>query len=253
MPPVRRRVLAVVPCLNEQEALPGLLAQLQAAAKALSAEVSLQVLVVDDGSTDGTADIARQSGATVVRLCRNLGIGAAVQTGLRFALREGFDCAVQIDGDGQHPPEELRSLLAPLDQPDPPDLVIGSRFLDRQGWKSTRLRRVGIGWLSLVLRVFVGTKVADPTSGFRVYGRRALALFDDNYPYDYPEPESLALAKAAGLSVREVPVQMQARQGGASSIRGLRTAYYMLKVTIAVLLTFVRNAGAAGAARRGAR
>jgi glycosyltransferase involved in cell wall biosynthesis len=246
-------VLAVVPCLNEQEALPPLLAQLRATAQALASDARLDVLVVDDGSTDRTAAIARAGGARVVRLCRNLGIGAAVQTGLRFALREGYDCAVQIDGDGQHPPDELRRLLAPLAQPEAPDLVIGSRFVDRggDGWKSTRLRRVGISWLAFVLRTFVGARVSDPTSGFRVYGRRALALFDDNYPYDYPEPESVALAKAAGLTIREVPIKMQERQGGASSIRGLKTAYYMLKVTLAVLLTFVRNAGTRGRRRRG--
>jgi len=149
---------------------------------------------------------------------------------------------MQIDGDGQHPPAELAKLIDAAEGPDRPDLVIGSRFLEREGFQSTRLRRVGISWLSFLLRVSVGIRVADPTSGFRLFGKRALLLFDEVYPYDYPEPESLAIARAASLKVLEVPVQMQQRQGGQSSIFGFKAGYYMVKVTIAVLLTVGRNA-----------
>lgn len=251
-------MLAVVPCLNEEQALPALLGRLREVAAAWTAGADpdrLEVLVVDDGSVDRTAEVARAHGARVARLSRNLGIGGAVQTGLKLAARQGYDCAVQIDGDGQHPPAELPRLLDAARGPAGADLVVGSRFLDpvdRDAWRSTWLRRLGIAWLALVLRVVTGLRSTDPTSGFRVYGRRALALFADNYPYDFPEPESLALARAMDLRVVEVAVRMQARQGGASSIRGLATAYYMVKVTLAVVLTYVRaRAGRWRRARRG--
>ncbi|MDX2022389.1 MAG: glycosyltransferase family 2 protein [Deltaproteobacteria bacterium] len=237
-----RRILVIVPCLNEEESLPGLLDQLEEAHRYLRPRAQLDVLVVDDGSVDRTSEIAHARGVRVASLCRNLGIGAAVQTGLRLAARDGYDWAMQIDGDGQHPPAELEKLLERAEGPDQPDLVIGSRFLTKQGFQSTRMRRVGITWLSLLLRASAGIKVADPTSGFRLFGKRALTLFDEVYPYDYPEPESLAIARAANLKVVEVPVHMQERQGGASSIFGFKAAYYMVKVTLAVLLTVGRNA-----------
>lgn len=238
----RRRYLVIVPCLNEEQALPRLLDQLEAAREGLRDKAEVDVLVVDDGSVDKTADIARARGVRVARLSHNLGIGGAVQTGLRLAARDDYDGAIQIDGDGQHPPDEIAKLLKAFEDEGAPDLVIGSRFLERSGFQSTRLRRVGIVWLSFVLRMAVRLKVADPTSGFRLFGKRALQLFDEVYPYDYPEPESLAIAQAANLRVLEIPVQMQERQGGSSSIFGLKAAYYMVKVTFAVLLTIGRNA-----------
>ena len=216
-----------------------LVGEIRAAGVALGIDES--IVVIDDGSTDRTADVAAAAGARVVRLSKNLGIGGAVQTGLRMAWRERFDCAVQIDGDGQHPPGELGKLLAALDAAPPPDLVVGTRYGERQGFQSTALRRVGSGWLRWVLRVVTGLRSTDPTSGYRLYGPRALALFERTYPYDYPEPESLAMARAAGLSVQEVPVVMRARQAGASSIRSWRTAYYMLKVSLAVALCYLRS------------
>jgi glycosyltransferase involved in cell wall biosynthesis len=233
------RVLVVVPALNEEGGLPPLLSELRAIADrdGLSAEV----VVIDDASIDRTAEVARAHGARVVRLCRNLGIGGAVQTGLRLALREGFDCAVQMDGDGQHPPSELKKLLAALEAPSPPDIVVGSRYLQTEGFQSTLPRRVGSGWLRWVLGMVTGTRTTDPTSGYRVYGPRALKLFNWSYPHDYPEPEALVLAKLAGLRVAEVAVVMKKRQGGASSISLLHAPYYMFKVTVAILLAYVRG------------
>jgi glycosyltransferase involved in cell wall biosynthesis len=228
------KVLAVIPAFNEEQALPPLLADLKRALP------DGEILVVDDGSTDHTAQVAFSSGVRVVRLCRNLGIGGAVQTGLRVALREGFDCAVQIDGDGQHPASELPKLLATQEGPSPPDLVVGTRFLEKNGFRSTFWRRVGATWLRVLLRLF-GLKVTDPTSGYRLYGHRALKLFDGAYPYDFPEPEALAMARAQGLRVAEVGVVMRERQGGASSIAGLSAPYYMIKVTLAVVLAYIRN------------
>lgn len=231
-------VLVVIPAFNEQQALGGLLTEL-AALRAELRSHSLEVVVVDDGSADRTAEVAREGGVRLLRLCRNLGIGGAVQAGLVLAQREGFDCAVQIDGDGQHPPDQLPVLLDAIGSSD---LVVGTRYRGGpDGFRSTALRRLGSGWLRLVLRLVTGLKLTDPTSGFRLYGARALRLFSRTYPYDYPEPESLAVACAAGLAVTEVPVTMRERQGGRSSISGGQPLYYMLKVTLAVLLAYLRT------------
>jgi glycosyltransferase involved in cell wall biosynthesis len=233
------RVLIVVPALNEERALGPLLADIQATVG--KQELSAEVVVIDDASTDRTAETARAAGARVVSLCRNLGIGGAVQTGLRLALREGFDCAIQMDGDGQHPPLEVKTLLGGIQSTPPPDIVVGSRYVRGLGFQSTWLRRSGNRWLGWVLWIVSGLRATDPTSGYRVYGPRALKLFDRSYPYDYPEPEALAMAKAAGLRVVDVPVVMKERQGGQSSIRRLQAVYYMLKVTLAVVLAYARN------------
>src|SRR5512133_2498900 len=243
------RVLVVVPAYNEEKSLPSLLDELRAVASGVRAQskshqkLEIAIVVIDDASRDCTARVSRAGGARVVRLCRNLGIGGAVQTGLRLAHREGFDCAVQMDGDGQHPPSELPKLLDAFTAEGCPDIVIGSRYLDRRGFQSTWARRIGIQWLRLVLRVVVRLHTTDPTSGYRLYGPRALRLFAYSYPHDYPEPEALVLAKAAGLRIAELPVVMRERQGGASSIQSLQAPYYMLKVTLAVVLAFVRSFG----------
>jgi hypothetical protein len=234
------RVLVVLPAFNEEQALGPLLAEARAEIDRLGDAV--EVLVVDDGSDDATPRVAKQGGVRLLRLCGNLGIGGAVQAGLRVAHREGFDCAIQMDGDGQHPPGQLGVMLAPMREPNAPDLLIGSRFLEGgSGYRSTVLRRLGILWLRLVLRIVAGARVTDPTSGFRAYGRRALALFDETYSYDFPEPEAISVAYAAGLTARETPVQMRERQGGVSSIGPFSSVYYMIKVTLAVLLAYVRN------------
>ena len=199
-------------------------------------KIAIETVVVDDGSSDRTQDVARAGGARVLHLCRNLGIGGAVQAGLQLAHREAYDAAVQIDGDGQHPPSELHHLLAMS-----ADLVVGTRYRDQAGFQSTFLRRLGSAWLRGLLRVVTRMKLSDPTSGFRLYGPRALRLFADTYPYDFPEPEAIAMARAAGLSVAEVPVTMRERQGGSSSISGYKSIYYMLKVTAAVVLAYLRT------------
>jgi glycosyltransferase involved in cell wall biosynthesis len=233
------RLLIVIPALNEQTTLGSLLVEIDAARPRIPHTV--EAVVIDDGSTDETAAVAAKHGCRVVRLCRNLGIGGAVQTGLRLAFTEGFDCAVQIDADGQHPPDQIGRLLADMRALPAADLVIGSRRLERKGYQSTVLRRLGQAWLRSWLRLVCRMRVTDPTSGFRLYGPRALHLFQRSYPYDYPEPESLALARACGLSIAETAVEMRERQGGRSSIAGLQSIYYVAKVTLAIGLVYARS------------
>jgi glycosyltransferase involved in cell wall biosynthesis len=228
------RVAVIVPAYNEAANLPRLAEGLRAHAP------HCDVCVVDDGSTDATAAVAASLGWTVLRLPVNLGIGGAVQAGYLWARERGHDVAVQIDGDGQHDPAYLGALLAPLEA-GAADVVIGSRFLSDGGFRSTLVRRAGIRYLSWFLRLRCGARVADTTSGFRAAGRRAIELFARYYPSDYPEPEAIALAKRAGLRLAEVPVRMNERAHGQSSITALRTLYYLVKVSLALVLLPPRN------------
>jgi glycosyltransferase involved in cell wall biosynthesis len=223
------RVLAIIPAYNEERNLPGVLARLR------EAMPECDVCVVDDGSADATGEVASALGAAVLRSPVNLGIGAAVQTGYLWARERGYDAAVQVDGDGQHDPRFLDVLLAPIRERRA-DFVIGSRFLEDGGFRSTRLRRAGIRYLSWFLRARCGARVSDPTSGFRAASRAAIALFASCYPSDYPEPEAVALASRRGLRVAEVPVRMEERRHGRSSIDAWRTLYYLVKVTVALVL-----------------
>jgi glycosyltransferase involved in cell wall biosynthesis len=223
------RVLAVVPAYNEAGGVVGVVREL------FAVRPGLDVLVVDDGSSDQTAERAREAGARVVRLPYNLGIGGAVQTGFRYAMRNGYDAAVQVDGDGQHVPAEIPALLAAL-AGDGADVVIGSRFLDRRGYTTSRIRRVGTRVFSLVNSLVLGQTVTDNTSGFRAFNRRALAFLSEHYPQDYPEPESVVLLGRNGFRIREIPVRMRERGHGRSSISSVRAVYYMIKVLLAIFV-----------------
>lgn len=227
------RILAIIPAFNEARNLPGVLEAVRRAGP------DVTPCVVDDGSTDETAAIARGLGATVLRLPVNLGIGGAVQAGYLFARDHGHDVAVQIDGDGQHDPAFLGALLAPIRE-GRADVVVGSRFLDGEGFQSTLVRRAGIRYLSRFLRIRCGARVTDPTSGFRAANRAAIELFARSYPSDYPEPEAIAFACRAGLRVAEVPVRMSERTHGSSSITLARTLYYLVKVSLALILLPIR-------------
>jgi hypothetical protein len=228
--------LAIVPAYNEAGAIATTVAEIRDAAP------GFDVLVVDDGSTDATADLARAAGARVVTLPFNLGIGGAVQTGYQYADAHGYDVAVQVDGDGQHDPRHLELLLSELRADRRLNMVVGSRFLvcEDGHWRSTLPRRAGIRVFASVLSRVVGERVTDPTSGFRMVDRRGIELFARDYPHDYPEVEAVLLLHFHRLRSREVPVRMRARQSGVSSINASRSAYYMVKVLLAIFVGLLR-------------
>jgi glycosyltransferase involved in cell wall biosynthesis len=230
------RHLAIIPALNEEASIAGVVADL-----ALQVP-EFDVLVIDDGSTDRTAEVARRAGAAVVSLPYNLGIGGAVQTGYRYALAHGYDTAIQVDGDGQHDAAHVRALLQYLVDHPEVDMVVGSRFLERvdRAFRSSALRRVGIRLFAGMLSLLVRQRVTDPTSGFRMSGRRGIELFARDYPNDYPEVEAVLMMHAHQLRTAEVPVVMRERQGGSSSITLSKSVYYVVKVSLALLVGFLR-------------
>lgn len=232
--PRRLRSIAIVPAYNEAESLGSVLEEIRAA------DPELEVVVVNDGSTDATASVGAAAGAAVVNLPFNVGIGGAVQTGYQYALEHGFEVAIQVDGDGQHDPREIGLVLAPI-LDGQADLVVGTRFVKGGGYRGTRLRRVGIRIFAAVVSLLVGQRVSDTTSGFRAVNRGALKLFAAEYPHDYPEVESIVLLSKHHLRMLEVPVQMRVRESGNSSITAMRSAYYMIKVLLALFIGMFRR------------
>lgn len=227
---MKQRILVIIPAFNEQECILDTVKNIQRS--------NFDYVVVNDGSQDCTLDICLSNGLNVLDLPQNLGIGGAVQAGHKFAYENDYDIDIQFDADGQHDATYLPALISAIEAGA--DLAIGSRFLEKTGgFQSTKLRKFGISWLSLWLKLFTGTRCADPTSGFRACSRRAIELFCNYYPVDYPEPESIAVAVKAGLNVKEIPVIMHDRQGGKSSIGGISSLYYMIKVSLAIAIDCV--------------
>lgn len=227
------RVLAVVPAFNESAAVGGVVRE-------LLARGDVDVVVVNDGSSDDTAGTARAAGARVVDLPYNLGIGGAVQSGLLFARDHGYDVAIQVDGDGQHHPGEIDRLLAPL-RAGEADLVLGSRYVGKTGYRAPAARRTGMVLFSAVVSLLTGQRLRDTTSGFRASARPVIEYFADHYPRDYPEVESLVLLRRAGFRVREVACEFREREGGESSITAARSVYYMVKVMLALFVGMFRS------------
>jgi len=229
------RRVAIVPALNEEAALPRVIDELRAF------DPGLDIVVVDDGSGDRTAEVAEAKGARVLRLPFNLGIGGAVQTGFRFAFENDYDLAVRVDGDGQHDPSQLARVLEPVLAGDA-DIAVGSRFVASEGgYRSSRPRRVGIRMLAWTVSRIVGQRVTDTTSGFQALNRRGIALFARDYPHDYPEVEATVMVFRHRLRLQEVPVAMRERGGGRSSITALRSVYYMVKVLLAIFVGLFRR------------
>jgi hypothetical protein len=236
LPGEQAAVLVIVPAYNEAASIGRVIADLQ------EQQLPCDILVVNDGSTDATSQVARNAGRVqVIDLPKNLGIGGAVQTGFKYAARQNYQTAVQFDSDGQHLAGEVPKLLARL-AAGGVDMVIGSRFLDgERGYRSTALRRLGILVFTGVNSLLIGQLVTDNTSGFRAYNRRAIEFLARHYPVDYPEPEAVILLGRNGFAITEVQTRMVGRQGGRSSIAGLRGGYYMVKVLLAIIMTALRK------------
>lgn len=226
----------LVPCYNEERNIPGVVAALKKHVP------EMDIIIINDCSTDNSSAVASACGVkTVLNLPVNLGIGGGVQTGLKYAHRNGYQLAVKFDGDGQHKAENISKLLLPITT-GKADVVIGSRFCEKhEGFKSTFLRQIGIKMFFIVNSILVRQKITDNTSGFRAYNRRALSFLARRYPsFDYPEPEEVILLGRNGFKMEEIFTDMNPRQGGVSSISPMKSVYYMIKVMFAIIMVAIR-------------
>ncbi len=232
-PITKNQVCIVVPAYNESVTIKAVITEIRRAGW------GKHIVVVDDGSVDATTQLALETGVTVVTLPINLGIGGAVQTGLKFAQTAGFRAAIQVDADGQHDPREIGKLLKAW-RPGVA-LVIGSRFNDQSQYQGTPLRRFGIEFFSWLIKLFCGQRVRDVTSGFRLYVDEGLEYLAEHYPIDFPEPESLVDLLQGGARVVEVPVKMRFRQGGVSSVSHLKGLYLLITISLVILMSAWSN------------
>lgn len=228
------RKLVIIPAYNEQGGIVKTVRDVEEHAP------EFDYIIINDCSTDHTLEICREHGFPVVNLPVNLGIGGGVQTGYVYALRQGYDIAVQFDGDGQHNARYLNEMAEKL-KDEHLDMVIGSRYIKKEGFQSSGLRRVGIRYFTWLIKLITGQKITDPTSGMRMANRDVIEIYAKNYPKDYPEPESVVTILKKGKKVEEVPVQMNAREEGVSSISPKKSVYYMIKVTLAILIAALRR------------
>ena len=238
MSTIPENLFIIVPCYNEAECIVSVIKELKAHLP------DAHLVIIDDASSDASVEVVKSvldEKITLLPLATNLGIGGAVQTGFIYAALNGAEYAVKFDGDGQHPADMIATLLSPL-LDDSADLVIGSRFMaNNDGFKSTFLRRIGIGFFAIVNSLLLKQRIIDNTSGFRAYNRAALEFAAKYYPsFDYPEPEEVVLFAHNNFRIKEVPVSMRDRVAGSSSINLRRSAYYMIKVTFAIFMTAMR-------------
>lgn len=223
------KILVIIPAYNEKNNIENVLQNLK------KSEVDVDYLVVNDCSTDSTKMLLKEIGANYLNLPVNLGIGGAVQTGYVYAMENNYDIAIQMDGDGQHDPAYISGLIEPIISGEA-DSVIGSRFIEKEGFQSSGLRRFGINFLSFLIKLLCGERIYDVTSGFRAVGREYICFFAREYAQDYPEPEAIITSSLNGARIKEVPVVMQERIGGESSINGVKSIYYMIKVSISIII-----------------
>lgn len=226
--------LIIIPAYNEEANIEKTVESI------LNDSMGFDYVIINDCSRDNTRRICEEKGYNIVNLPINLGIGGAVQTGYKYAVRNGYDMAVQVDGDGQHDPKFLEEMAEYLEKHDL-DMVIGSRFIEKQGFQSSGMRRVGIRFFTGLIKILTGKTITDPTSGLRMIGKNVLAIFAEDYPKDYPEPESVVAILRRGMKVKEIPVIMNEREGGVSSISMKKSVYYMVKVTLAILIERIRK------------
>lgn len=226
--------LIIIPAYNESANIEKTVSEIEKNAP------EFDYVIINDCSSDNTKEICEKNHFNLVNLPINLGIGGAVQTGYRYGWRNGYDIAVQVDGDGQHDPKFLQTMAEYLEKNDL-DMVIGSRFIEKEGFQSSGTRRLGIKYFTVLIRLLTGKKITDPTSGLRMVNRDVMELFAYDYPKDYPEPESVVAILRRGKKVQEIPVIMKERQGGVSSISPKKSVYYMIKVTLAILIERIRG------------
>ena len=226
--------IIIIPAYNEEENIEKTVNAIQKSAQ------GFDYVIINDCSIDNTRKICEEKGFNIVNLPINLGIGGAVQTGYKYAYENGYDVAVQVDGDGQHDPEFLSTMAEYLIE-HRVDMVIGSRFIEKKGFQSSITRRMGIKFFSGLIKVLTGKTITDPTSGLRMIGRNVMEIFSQDYPRDYPEPESIVAVLRKNMKREEIPVVMLERQGGVSSISPKKSIYYMVKVTLAILIERMRK------------
>ncbi len=226
--------LVIIPAFNEEGNLDKTIRDIQENAP------DFDYVIINDCSTDRTLELCRERGYSYLNLPVNLGIGGAVQTGYRYAYFHGYDVAVQFDGDGQHSARFLEEMVAKMEETGS-DMVIGSRFIEKEGFQSSALRRVGIQYFTVLIRILTGKTITDPTSGMRMINRRLLQKFTDDYPKDYPEPESVVTILSEKFKVTEMPVLMNEREEGVSSISMGKSIYYMIKVSFAILIARMKK------------
>ncbi|MEG0804344.1 MAG: glycosyltransferase family 2 protein [Pygmaiobacter sp.] len=223
------KILVMIPCYNEEENLERVVARLKSCCP------DVDYLIINDCSTDHSRAVCDRNGFSYLSLPINLGIGGGVQSGYLYALENDYDVTVQMDGDGQHDPGYLMDVVKPVID-GTLDMAIGSRFITKEGFQTSFMRRLGINIISLLIRILTGTKVRDTTSGFRACNRRLTEFYAHNYAQDFPEPEAIVAAVCGGYRIGEVPVIMEERIAGTSSIRSFKSAYYMIKVCLSLLV-----------------
>lgn len=229
----KQKILVIIPAYNEEK-------NIAAVIRKIKVNAGVDVVVINDGSKDNTCNEALKMGARVITLPFNLGIGGAMQTGYRYARENNYNIAIQIDADGQHDPKYISDIVKKLNESGC-DMVIGSRYVEETSYKSSASRRAGMIFFSWLVALLTGWKVKDTTSGFRAVNKSVIDYFAENYPTDYPEVDVLVRLHKKGFKVCEIPVEMLERQGGRSSITPLKSVYYMIKVSLALLINSIRS------------
>lgn len=226
------KALVIIPCYNEEKNIVKTVEQIK---NTKLKEIDLDYIVINDGSIDNTKNVLINNNINFIDLPFNLGIGGAVQTGYKYAYYNNYDVAIQFDGDGQHNSNYIKELIKEIKKGN--NIVIGSRFVSELSeFKSTKMRRVGIIFLSWLIKIVSGRKIYDPTSGFRAADKEIIKLFANNYPIDYPEPDTIVTIIKKGYKVSEIPVEMMSREHGKSSINPIKSIYYMIKVSLAIII-----------------
>lgn len=236
MTKIIKKLAVVIPAYNEQDSIAMVVNDILSISYP---DFQIIPIVINDCSTDNTADVVKALNCVLLDLPVNLGIGGAVQTGFKYAFENDFDYAIQVDGDGQHPASEISKLLSEAEK-GKHNIIIGSRFIEKKGFQSSGMRRFGINFLRNLIKLFSGKTIYDNTSGFRLIDKKVLELVANDYPDEYPEPESIIMFSKKGFTIKEVAVEMKERQGGESSIRAFDQLYYMIKVSLAIFYTYLR-------------